>query len=158
MALKPLLVLAAGLLSASCVTTTPALGIRPVFPQYRPGETGGVRLTAPYGGILAQRGPCLGLLNGDLFTTMIWPETARLSFDERGLLLQDMRSGAAVRLGDWVSITGGPLPPGTQHALGEPVLTEQFALECARRPDLNRDGWIGIVNPGFRKGRAPRSS
>lgn len=124
--------------------------------QYAPGQNGGVRLTAPYGGVLTRRGPCLGLLNGTLFTTMIWPETARLGFDRHGLVLRDLASGAAVRLGDWVEINGGPLPSGTVHDLGSPTLVRDFPIECARRPADLQDGWIGVANPGFRKGTAPR--
>lgn len=147
-----MLLFAAGAAAAACAAIAPpSSSDRPAFPQYRAGQDGGVRLDAPFRGVLAQRGRCLGLANGDRFVTMIWPASARLSFDERGLLLRDAHSGAELRLGDWVEITGGPLPAGTRHALGWPVLTEDFAIECARRPPDVEHGWIGVVNPGFRK-------
>ncbi|MEA3065320.1 MAG: hypothetical protein QOJ27_1772, partial [Sphingomonadales bacterium] len=56
--------------------------------------------------------------------------------------------------GDYLNGTGGPLPPGTPHDIGETTLTEAFPIECARRHGY--DGWIGIVNSGFTKGRPPR--
>lgn len=87
------------------------------------------------------------------FATIIWPDTARLSFDRNGLLLADQRSGAALRLGDYLEGTGGRLPPGVPHSIGDDILTESFPIECARRRGY--DGWIGIVNAGFRKGRPP---
>lgn len=128
---------------------------RPTFSQYKPGETGGVSLATPFGGHLTQKGRCLGLTNGDRFTTIIWPATARLSFDRRGLLLKDLRSGAAARLGSYIKITGGLLPAGTTHSLGEDVLTGGFPIECARWVGP----WtIGIANPGFRRGRQLRTN
>lgn len=128
---------------------------RPTFSQYKPGETGGVSLAAPFGGYLTQKGRCLGLTNGGRFTTMIWPATARLSFDRRGLLLRDLRSGVAARLSSYIKITGGLLPAGTTHSLGEDVLTGGFPIECARWVGP----WtIGIVNPGFKTGRPLRTN
>lgn len=120
------------------------------FLQFLPGQNGGVKLTGGYGGILTQRGPCLGLVKDDFFSTMIWPETARISYDRRGLLLHDTRSGASARLGDWIEITGGPLPPDASFQIGPPVLNYVMPIECARRPVPHRPGWIGIANPGFR--------
>lgn len=145
LALLPLLV-------AGCVSAPPAEppAERVSFLQFLPGQDGGVRLSAPYGGILTQRGPCLGLVNDDFFSTMIWPETARISYDRRGLLLHDTRSGASARLGDWIEITGGPLPPDASFQIGPPVLNYVMPIECARRPVPHRSGWIGIANPGFR--------
>ena len=127
---------------------------RPAFSQYKPGETGGVSLAAPFGGYLTQKGRCLGLMNGGRFTTMIWPTMARLSFNRQGLLLKDRRSGAVLRLGDYVEVSGGPLPPGVTHSLADDVLTESFPIECAR--------WVGpwtvgIANPGFRRGQPPKT-
>jgi hypothetical protein len=128
----------------------------PVFLQYRPGQARVVRLTARYGGYLTQRGKCLGILNGDLFTTIFWPETAEFEFDRRGPLLKDRASGARLRLGDYVVMTGGPLPPGTRHPLGEFVLNVDTPMECAHYP--GHQGWLGMANPGFRKARPPRHS
>ena len=124
-----------------------------MFPQFRPDDPNLLRLSAPYAGPLTQRGPCLGLVINGRFTTIIWPETARLRLDRRGLLLTDRQSGARLRLGDYLTGTGGPLPRGYQQPLGDDVLKEGFDIECARYPGY--DGWIGIVNAGFRKGRPP---
>jgi len=126
---------------------------RPTFLQFLPGQDGGMRLAEAYSGILSQRGPCLGLLKGDLFSTIIWPETARLGYDARGLLLQDASSGASARLGDQLQTTGGALPPDARFQLGPPVLNDVVPIECARRPVPHRAGWIGIANPGFRTER-----
>jgi hypothetical protein len=155
MALKYAPSLAALALTSACAASTPAptASIRPTFSSYREGAARPVRLAAPYGGYLTQQGPCLGLTIGGRFATIIWPETARLSFDRRGLLLTDQHSGAALRLGDYLTGTGGPLPPGTPHDIGETTLTEGFPIECARWRGYA--GWIGIVNPGFTKGRPP---
>lgn len=146
----PLVVLA---LTSACAASTqaPAAGTRPAFSSYRVGAPRPVTLTAPYAGYLTQKGRCLGLTIDGRFATIIWPETARLGFDRDGLLLTDQRSGAALRLGDYLEGTGGPLPPGVPHSIGDDILTESFPIECARRPGY--DGWIGIVNPGFTKGR-----
>jgi len=143
-------------LTSACATSTqaPATDAHPTFSSYRAGAARPVVLTAPYGGLLTQQGKCLGLMIGGRFATIIWPETARLSFDGHGLLLSDQRSGATLRLGDYLEGTGGPLPPGMPHSIGDDILTETFPIECARRPGY--DGWIGIVNAGFRKGRPPR--
>jgi hypothetical protein len=143
-------------LAAGCagLTRPPAGQVRPAFSTYRPGAARPVRLAAPYGGYLTQRGPCLGLTIEGRFATIIWPETARLGFDRRGLLLSDERSGAALRLGEYLQGSGGPLPPDMPHDIGEFALTEGFPIECARWHGY--EGWIGIVNPGFGKGRPPR--
>jgi hypothetical protein len=144
-------------LTSACAASTPApsAGTRPAFSSYREGATHPVTLTAPYGGYLTQQGPCLGLTIGGRFATIIWPETARLTSDSRGLLLTDQRSGAKLRLGDYLEGTGGPLPKGMPHDIGEVTLTEGFPIECARWRGY--DGWIGIVNSGFTKGRPPRA-
>jgi hypothetical protein len=141
--------LAALALTSACASNqAPAAGTRPAFSSYRAGATRPFSLTAPYGGYLTQQGPCLGLTIDGRFATIIWPETARLTVDSGGLLLTDERSGARLRLGDYLQGTGGPLPPGARHSIGDDILTETFPVECARWHGY--DGWIGIVNPGFR--------
>jgi hypothetical protein len=154
---NPAFSLVALALTSACAASTqapPVAASRPVFSSYREGAARPVRLAAPYGGYLTQRGPCLGLTIDGRFATIIWPETARLRFDRRGLLLTDRRSGAALRLGDYLQGTGGPLPPGTPHSIADDILTETFPIECARWHGY--EGWIGIVNPGFTKGQRPR--
>ena len=128
---------------------------RPSFLRFLPGQDGGVRLKAPYGGVLTQQGPCLGLLDEQgFFSTVVWPETARLERGPRGLVLRDARSGVTARLGDRIEGTGGPLPKGARFELGPPVLNHVMPIECARRPVPQRaswsgPGWIAIVNPAF---------
>lgn len=143
-------------LTSACAASTqvPAADTRPAFSSYRVGVPRPFTLTAPYAGYLTQQGPCLGLTIDGRFATIIWPETARLTSDSRGLLLTDQRSAAALRLGDYLEGSGGPLPPGTPHDIGEATLTEAFPIECARWRGYA--GWIGIVNPGFTKGRPAR--
>ena len=155
MAPKLILPLAALVMASACAASTqaPAPGVRPALTSYRVGATRPVRLTAPYGGYLTQQGQCLGLLVQGRFAAIIWPETARLSFDGRGLVLAEGASGATLRLGDYLQGTGGPLPPGTPHSIGDDILTESFPIECARWRGY--DGWIGIVNPGFAKAQPP---
>ena len=125
---------------------------RPVFMQLRPGKSP-VALEASSGGILAQRGPCLGVTGDDgRFATAVWPAEARIEFDARGLVVSDGREGGTrLRLGDYVRFTGGPLPKGTRYPLGDDVHVVGMPMACARWPGY--DGWIAIVNPGFRKGR-----
>jgi hypothetical protein len=125
---------------------------RPVFMQYRPGKAP-VALKASSGGILTQRGPCLGVIGGDArFATAVWPATARIEFDARGLIVVDGREGGArLRPGDYVLFTGGPLPKGSRYPLGGDVHVVDMPMACARYPGY--DGWIAIVNPGFRKGK-----
>jgi hypothetical protein len=127
---------------------------RPVFMQYLPGKAPLV-LKASAGGILTQRGPCLGVILDDgRFSTAVWPATARIEFDSHGLVVVDGREGGArVRLGDYVQFTGGPLPKGTRYPLGGDVHVVDMPMACAHYPGY--DGWIAIVNPGFRKGRRP---
>jgi hypothetical protein len=136
---------------AGCASRSPVEAPWPriAFLQFLPGEDGGLRLSAPFSGVLTERGPCLGLTNGDRFVTIVRPETARFSFDHRGLLLRDVQSGAALRLGDHVEITGGPLPRGARLDLGM-TLREVMPIECARRPLGVDEGWIAIANPGVR--------
>ena len=151
---KPLFVLAPVLLSCSCATPAPpppAAAVsaeRPVFVQYRPGQAARYRLAAAYSGVLTQRGPCLGAVRDGRFSTLIWPETARIAFGPAGLEVSEA-GGEPVRLGDTIEFTGGPLPPGMTHALGAGVLSVDTPMACARWPGY--DGWLAIVNPGFRK-------
>lgn len=145
-AITALLVLAA---CASGSTSSPAA--LPVFMQYRPGQNGRITLEAPSGGVLTQRGKCLGIVREDgRFSTAIWPATARMERGAHGLVVID-QGGARVRLGDYVKFTGGPLPKGTPYPLGDDVHTIDMPMECAHYPGY--DGWITIVNPGFRKAR-----
>jgi hypothetical protein len=158
MATKHLLPLVSVMLAAACAAQAPVPMVappeRPVFVQYRPNDPNRVKLTGDYHGILKQRGSCLGLMSGGRFATIIWPATARLSFDQRGLLLRDTRSGSALRLGDYLQASGGPLPPDVDQPIGGSVLTVDMPIECAHWPGYA--GWIGIVNSGFTKGRPPR--
>jgi hypothetical protein len=119
-----------------------------VFIQYRPGQAARYRLEAPYEGVLTQRGPCLGVVRDGRFSTLIWPETARIAFSAGGFEASEAR-GAPVRLGDRIEFTGGPLPAGMTHDLGGSVLSTDMPMACARYPGY--DGWIAIVNPGFRR-------
>lgn|GEM_PF-6485293 len=126
---------------------------RPVFMQYQPGKAP-VALKASSGGILTQRGPCLGLIRDDgRFATAVWPATARIEFHALGLIVVDGQGAGRVRLGDYVLFTGGPLPKGTRYPLGGDVHVVDMPMACARWPGY--DGWIAIVNPGFRKERRP---
>lgn len=145
--------LAAVALTSGCAVSTqiPVAGTRAAFSSYKADAIHPVSLTAPYAGYLTQQGPCLGLAIDGRFATIIWPETARLTSDSRGLVVTDERSGAKLRLGDYLQGTGGPLPQGMPHSIGDDILTETFPIECARRTGY--EGWIGIVNPGFTKGR-----
>jgi hypothetical protein len=125
---------------------------RPVFMQLRPGMAP-VALDGPSGGILFQQGPCLSLVGEDgRFATAVWPATARIEFDERGLAVIDGKSGGRVRLGEYVQFTGGPLPKGARYSFGDDLHVVGMPMDCARWPGY--DGWIALVNPGFRKGAA----
>jgi hypothetical protein len=118
--------------------------------QYRPGQNGRISLNAGSGGVLARRGKCLGIIRDDgRFATLVWPATARMEQDSRGLMVVDPDGGGRVRLGDYVVFTGGPLPPGTIYPFGDDVHTVDMPMECAHWPGY--DGWVAIVNPGFRK-------
>lgn len=126
---------------------------RPVFMQYLPGKAP-VALDAPSGGILTQRAQCLGVIGEDgRFATAVWPATARIEFDAPGLVVVDGEGAGRVRLGDYVQFTGGRLPRGTQYPLGGEVHVVDMPMACAHYPGY--DGWIAIVNAGFRKGRHP---
>ena len=92
-----------------------------------------------------QKGRCLGIGHpSGTFSTVIWPETAVLSFDGRGLLVSDRQSAARVRLGDYIATGGGTLPAG---APSRTDLTEPVPPECATR--------VVTVNPGFEKVEPP---
>jgi hypothetical protein len=118
--------------------------------QYRPGQNGRITLSAPYGGLLTQRGKCLGITRDDgKFATLVWPASARMEADGRGFAIVDTTGKGRVRLGDYLVFTGGPLPAGTIYPFGDDVHTVDMPMECAHRPGY--DGWIAIVNPGFRK-------
>ena len=123
---------------------------RPVFVQYLPGQAAKYPLHSAYEGVLTQRGPCLGVVRDGRFSTLIWPDTARIAFGRGGLEVAEA-GHAPVRPGDRIEFTGGPLPAEMTHALGGDVLSVDMPIECARYPGYN--GWIAIVNPGFR--RAP---
>ena len=124
----------------------------PIFMQYRAGRNSPVPLSARSGGVLTQRGKCLGMIRDDgRFATLVWPAEARMEVDARGLTVVDAVGGERVRPGDYISFSGGPLPPGTVYPLGDDLHTFDMPMECAHWPGY--DGWIAIVNPGFRKGR-----
>lgn len=122
---------------------------RPAFPKFKVSDANRILLTGGGAGYLSQQGRCLGLAgpSGANFRTVIWPETANLSFDAEGLLLTDSASGAAVRLGDYISVGGGALPPGAAAPLAS-ELTEAVPPECAAS--------VATVNPGFKKAVAPQ--
>lgn len=156
MAIRIVLVLVVLFVAAGCATVPPAsvpTQERPAFVQYQAGQGAQYRLDAPDGGTLTQRGPCLGIVREGRFSTLIWPETARIDFDARGLVIKDAGGSSQLRLGDHVEFRGGPIPRGMTHALGEGVLSVDMPIACARYPGY--EGWIAIVNPGFRKGRDP---
>jgi hypothetical protein len=140
------------LLSLAACVSSPAVEPpedAPTFMQYRAGQDGRIKLAAPSGGVLTQRGKCLGLIRDDgRFATLVWPATARLEFDRLGLVVVDPVGGGRVRLGDYVVFTGGPLPPKTPYPFGDDVHTADMPMECAHYPGY--DGWIAIVNPGFK--------
>lgn len=131
---------------AGCATVPPAHE-RSAFIQYRAGQSAPYQLDAPYGGTLTQRGPCLGIVREGRFSTLIWPETARIGFDRQGLVVSDARDGTKVRLGEYVQFTGGPLLQGMTHPLGGETLCTDMPIVCAQYPGY--DGWIAIVNSGF---------
>lgn len=144
------------LLAAGCASPPAALppsdeaqaAERPVFVQYRLGQAARYRLTAAYSGVLTQRGPCLGVVRDGRFSTLFWPETARISFGAGGFEVSEA-GGEPLRLGDTIEFTGGPLPPGMTHALGADALSVDTPMACAKYPGY--DGWLAIVNPGFRR-------
>lgn len=156
MGYRLLSVIVAAILTAGCAGVredgdAPA-GTDLLFAQFGAGAQRPPYSAARYAGYFAQRGPCLGLLVEGRFATIIWPATARLRSDARGLILSDTQSGARLRLGDYIEGTGGAIPRSHPQSLGEPELTATFPIECARWPEY--EGWIGVLNPGFRRGTA----
>jgi hypothetical protein len=143
-----LIVAASGASHAVGAAEAPAaLDALPAFLQRSEADRA-VRLEAPAGGILTQRGRCLGVVGSDgRFATLFWPASARMKVDVRGLAVVDAKGGGRVRLGDYMAFTGGLLPRGTVFPLGG------APMECAHWPGY--DGWLGVVNPGFRAVRAP---
>jgi hypothetical protein len=138
------------LLVSACAGAPPAVEDAqrplPAFPQLKPAPAGEERilLTARGAGFLAWQGWCLGISNGDgTFTTLIWPETAKLERARGGIVVTDSASGARIRVGDYFTWGGGegPLPPPE-------MLTEPVPPGCAAR--------TMSVNPGFRRAKAPR--
>lgn len=138
---KSLSVAVAGFAVLSSCSST-AMPLAAAFPRFREAARNRIALTAEGRGYLAQRGRCLGLMGQGVFSTVVWPETARLSFDRDGLVVEDRESGAAVRLGDFLATSGGQLPAGLANDM-EPQLTEPVPAECAQQ--------VITVNPGFRK-------
>jgi hypothetical protein len=138
------------LLVSACAGAPPAVEDAqrplPAFPQLKPAPAGEERilLTARGAGFLAWQGWCLGISHGDgTFTTLIWPETARLERVPGGIAVTDSLSGARIRVGDYFTWGGGdgPLPPPD-------MLTEPVRPECAAR--------TASVNPGLEKAKPPR--
>jgi hypothetical protein len=122
-----------------------------VFMQFPRGQKPAAKLNAPSAGVLTQRGKCLGVVGSDgRFATLYWPSTARIEADGLGLAVVDTGGGGRVRLGEYFVFTGGPVPRGTRFPLGE------TPLECALWPGY--DGWLAIVNPGFRAEPAPAAA
>jgi hypothetical protein len=138
------------LFAVSGCTSFPTVEM-PAFPKFRAADPHRILLLASARGYLVQRGKCLGLANRNrrYFRTIIWPETASLTVDARGLLLTDSKSGAAVRLGDYIRGGGGSLPEGSAARL-TPELTKAVPMECSAN--------VGTINPGFRKAIPPKGS
>lgn len=130
------------LLLAGCAAPPTEPLAAPAFPQHRPTAEERILLTAGVGGVLVQRGRCLGFGDRDRFVAIVWPETARLSFDRRGLLVHDLESGAEIRLGDRIDGGGGGAGEGAAERIAA-SLTEPVPPECA--------DWIVTLNPGFRR-------
>jgi hypothetical protein len=150
---------AASLLLAACISTPseplgPQRQVIPgasaVFMHFPPGEKPPFKSKAAAGGVLTQRGQCLGIVGSDgRFATLYWPATARVEADSHGLVLVDTVGGGRVRLGDYMVFAGGSVPRTVRFPFGE------TPLECARWPGY--DGWLAIVNSGFRAENAPRT-
>jgi hypothetical protein len=132
----------------------PAAHPLPVFVQYRPSQKRPMKLTAPSGGVLTQRGKCLGVVGNDgRFATLIWPARTRMVMGAQGLVIVDGQASGRVRLGDYLVFTGGALPRGVPYPLGDDLHSVAMPMDCAHYPGY--DGWLGVVNPGFRAGQAP---
>ncbi len=118
----------------------------PAFPRALPPAPGEERIqrTARGAGYLAWQGWCLGISAADgSFTTFVWPHTARLERDRRGIVVRDGASGARIRVGDYFEWGGGAGPAPPAAFLSEPVRPE-----CAAR--------TMAIDPGFRRARPPR--
>lgn len=142
--------------SAPAAAPVPAL---PAFPAYKPSppESERIYMMAAIRGRLVQRGRCLGIapFQGGRFTTIIWPETAVLGRDPRGLYVIDRPSGAVLRPGDRFIGGGGELPPASadniDDELSQPVpdecrdrlfsLSPEFQPEHAASRPNRADGW-----------------
>ena len=142
---RPLVLLA---LLAGCATL-PAGDPLPAFPRIDAAKLpSGERifLLAGLDAELVRRGPCLGVGRGADFRTIIWPETARIGRDRRGIYAADRSSGARVHLGD--RIVGG----GGNYSIGS---MEDEALDMQETGSFD-PACLGVVfglNPGFRSAR-----
>jgi hypothetical protein len=152
MTLRPILLALCALATACAADGVSADQARPLpaFPAFKPRPAGEDRILtlALAAGYLAWQGRCLGFSgSGGEFTTIIWPETARLGRDRVGIFITDSRSGTRIRLGDYFRSGGGRLPAGAAERIAA-ELTEPVPPECAAS--------VIAVNPGFKKARPPR--
>jgi hypothetical protein len=136
------------LLAACCTTPIADSASLPPFPTF-PRETAGVNeriyLAAASYGRLALQGNCLGMTgSGGGFSTVVWPYTASLGRDARGLFVTDTDSGAKLRLGDWMIFGSGPTDGDTAY---DSPLSEPVSAECRNR--------MIALSPGFDKHRRP---
>ena len=133
---------------AACATTPSADAPLPPFPTF-PRETAGanerIYLAAASYGRLTLQGNCLGMTgSGGGFATVVWPYTASLRRDARGLFVIDADSGAKLRLGDWMVFGSGPTDGDTAY---DSPLSEPVSAECRNR--------MIALSPGFDKHRRP---
>jgi hypothetical protein len=117
--------------------------------SHLPARNGGVNeriyLAAASYGRLALQGNCLGMTgSGGGFATVVWPYTASLGRDARGLFVTDTDSGAKLRLGDWMIFGSGPTDGDTAY---DSPLSEPVSAECRNR--------MIALSPGFDKHRRP---
>ena len=118
----------------------------PPFPTYPREQSGGgerIYIAAGGHGQLTLRGRCLGVVRNRTFSMIVWPYTARLGRDRRGLFVTDSESGARMRLGDWIAFGGGAVPGGG-YGFGEP-LSEPVPDECRAR--------VATLHPGIKRYR-----
>ena len=100
-----------------------------------------IALDAKVFGTLTLKGRCLGIgKDGDYLATIVWPETARLSYDSQGLLITDRSTGSIIRVGDYFEGGGGA---ASSDAPISARLSEAIPAECV--------GTIISLNPGFQK-------
>jgi hypothetical protein len=131
---------------AACATAPSADAPLPPFPTYPREQSGGgdrIYIAAGSHGQLTLRGRCLGLVRNRTFSMIVWPYTARLGRDRRGLFVTDSESGVTMRLGDWIAFGGGS-EPGGGYGFGEP-LSEPVPPECRAR--------VATLHPGIEKHR-----